>query len=263
MSYTALNETLFSIAREQGIDGESHIISSFRTGLSAGVLQDINEFGADVIPYPNGIQLKVVSSSASDTLLGTGARQVLLHYLNSAYIERSETLNLNGTTPVNTVATDITRIQNMHVLTVGSNGVAVGNISLTNLAGTVTYEYIKLGGNQSLTSHFTIPDNKVGYITSWQATVTKQTVYVRLRVTRDRHDGTLLPGVFIFHDGVTLTDAASGQLRFLAPIKCLPRSDIKVSAFGTGAANGEASATFTLIEVNKSPSNISLVSESD
>ena len=257
------NDMLFSIAREQGIDGESHIISSFRTSLSAGVLQDINEFGADVIPYPNGIQLKIASSSANDTILGTGIRQVMVHYLNSGYIERAEIVNLNGVTPVNTVATDITRIQNMRALTVGSLGVSAGNISLTNLAGTVTYEYIKNGGNQSLTSHFTIPDNKVGYITSWQATVTKQTVYVRLRATRDRHDGDPLPGVFIFHDGVTLTNSASGQLRFLAPIKCLPRTDIKVSAFGTGAANGEASATFTLIEVNKSPSNMSLVSESN
>ena len=261
MSHSLSNETLFAIARQQTIDGESHIISSFRTNLSAGVLQDLNEFGADVIPYPNGLQLSIVSSSANDTLLGTGVRQVMVHYLDSAYLERTETVNLNGITPVNTIATDITRIQNLHALTVGSLGVSAGNISLTNLAGTVTYEYIKIGGNQSLTSHFTIPDNKVGYLTAWQATVTKQTIYVRLRLTRDRHDGDLLPGVFIFHDGVTLTNSASGQIRFLAPIKCLPRTDIKVSAFGTGAANGEASATFTLIEVTKSQSLIDIVGE--
>lgn len=216
--HTISNETLFSIAREQTIDGEAHIVSSFRTNLNAGVLQDINEFGADVIPYPNGQQLRVVSSSVNDTLLGTGVRQVMVHYLNSSYLEKTEIINLNGTTPVSTVATDITRIQNLHTLTVGSLGVAAGNISLTNLAGTITYEYIKVGGNQSLTSHFTIPDNKVGYITSWQATVTKQTIYVRLRITRDRHSGDLLPGVFIFHDGVTLTNSTSGQIRFLAPI---------------------------------------------
>lgn len=261
MAHSLSNETLFSIACEQTIDGESHIVSAFRTGLSAGVLQDLNEFGADVIPYPNGIQLCIVSSSANDTILGTGIRQVMLHYLDSNYLERTETLNLNGVTPVNTVATNITRIQNLHALTVGSLGVAAGNISLTNLAGTTTYEYLKISGNQSLTSHFTIPDNKVGYLTAWQATVTKQTVYVRLRLTRDRHDGDLLPGVFIFHDGVTLTNSASGQIKFLAPIKCLPRTDIKVSAFGTGAANGEASATFTLVEVNKSPSLIDIVGE--
>jgi hypothetical protein len=252
MSNIVLAEELAALGREHDIDATYHVITSFKQNVSTTVLDDLWEVtGVSVIPYPNGIQLAVSSDNANDTALGTGTRTVNFHYLDTNYIEKSEIITLNGLTPVNTVATNIQRILNFHTQTVGSNGVAVGNVSVKNLAGTVTFDMIKAGGNQSLTGHFTIPAGKIGYVTGWQATSTKQALSIRLRATRDRHDGTLLSGVFIFHDAVNLNNSTSGQIRFTSFLKCQPKTDIKLSAIGTGAAGGDCSGSFAVILVNK------------
>lgn len=246
------NEHLKSLVRENTNNEHFHVVSSFKQSISTTVLDDISLIpSTTVIPYPNGIQLAVVSNNVNDTVLGTGIRQVDIHYLDSNYIEQAELVNLNGTTPVNTIATNITRILDFHTQLVGSTGAAVGNISLTNLAGTVIYDYLQAGGNQSLTAHYTIPDGRIGYITGWQATSTKQPISLRLRATRAKHEYMLLPGVFIFHDIVNLNNSTSGQIVFSTPIKCPSRTDIKLSAIGTGAAGSECSASFSILLVNK------------
>lgn len=76
-------------------------------------------------------QRSVGSSSASDSAAGTGARSVRITYFdNTGLGPLSETVVLNGTTPVNTVATNIRFIESLEVITVGSVGTNVGTISL-------------------------------------------------------------------------------------------------------------------------------------
>lgn len=245
-----LNEHLKAQVRDALNMEHYHVISSFKQSISTTVLEDIWLVpGVSVIPYPNGIQIAVSSSNANDIALGTGVRSVNIHYLDINYIEYSEIVILNGTTPVNTVATDIHRILDFHTQTVGSNGVAVGNISLKNLAGTVTYNYIQLGGNQSLTGAFTVPAGMIGYITGWQGSSTKQAISIRLRATRARHSNELLPGIFIFQDVVNVNNSTSGQISFATPLKCLAKTDIKISAIGTGAAGGDCSGSFGILLV--------------
>lgn len=81
-------------------------------------------------------QRSVVSSSVNDTSAGTGARTVRLTYydgnMNGPF---TEDITLNGTTAVNTVATNIRFVEALDVLTVGSNGVNAGNIDLTISTG--------------------------------------------------------------------------------------------------------------------------------
>lgn len=252
MSHSFTNEQLKSLARDFVNNEHFHVVTSFKQSVSTAVLDDISLIpNTTVIPYPNGIQLSVSSSDANDTALGIGVRQIDIHYLDANYLEQSEFVTLNGTTPVNTVATNITRILDFHTQLVGSSGVAIGNMSLTNLAGTVTYDYLQAGGNQSLTAHFTIADNKIGYITGWQASSTKQAVSIRLRATRSKYELNLLPGIFMFQDVLNLNNTTSGFIPFDPPLKCLSRTDIKLSAIGTGAAGSDCSASFGILLVNK------------
>lgn len=67
-----------------------------------------------------GQQMRFVSTSANDTLSGTGVQKMHIHYLDSNYVPHVETVDMNGTTPVNTVATDIFRINSMHAMQVGT-----------------------------------------------------------------------------------------------------------------------------------------------
>lgn len=114
-------------------------------------------------------QRSVVSGSASDTSAGTGARTVKFVYYDSTGAGPfTETVTLNGTTAVNTVATDICFIEEMEVVTVGSGGSNVGIISLKAATGGggATIGSIAVGDNVTYWAHHYVPTSKAAYITS-------------------------------------------------------------------------------------------------
>lgn len=56
-------------------------------------------------------QMEVVSSdNTKDIPTGTGALSVTIYYLDGSYVERSETVTMNGTTPVLTTHNNLYRI---------------------------------------------------------------------------------------------------------------------------------------------------------
>lgn len=131
------------------------------TGAETGVLWSDGAFS---IPPSAGVQMSAVSTSASDSSAGTGIRSIEIHYLDAGLVPQSEAVVLNGTTPVNTTATDIRFIQNVHMATYGSGRVAAGNISLS--ASAVTYGYIPAGANRCASSVKMVPAGKRLLITS-------------------------------------------------------------------------------------------------
>jgi len=81
-------------------------------------------------------QRSMSSSSVNDTSAGTGARTVkITYYDNTGAGPNTETITLNGTTAVNTVASNIRFIEKMEVMTVGSGSVNAGTISLFGSTG--------------------------------------------------------------------------------------------------------------------------------
>lgn len=222
-----------------------------------GVNTDIDDTREDVweaggtyaFPPDGGVQMRVVSSSAADAAAGTGIRTMDIHYLDANGVERTETVTLNGVTPVNTVATNILRIQDFHTKTVGSGGVAAGNISLTDVAGNVTYAYIASKGNRARQAVWTVPAGKRAFITEiWLGGNTDGATsnYIEgfLRATCDVGGTELLPGVFLFKWGMIATnDTVGGVLG--APISLPPLCDVKFSAISrAGTSNVRAVAAF-------------------
>jgi hypothetical protein len=119
-----------------------------------------------------GAQRSIVSSSASDSSAGTGARQVQITYLDAALSSYlTETITLNGTTAVNTVATNICHIQTAEIISVGSGGVPAGTISLktATAGGGTNILTINPGNNQYYGARLFIPVNKLAYITGISA----------------------------------------------------------------------------------------------
>lgn len=113
-------------------------------------------------------QRSIASTSALDTAAGTGARTIKIEYLDQTGAGPfSETLTLNGTTGVNTVATNICFIEQITVLTAGSTGSNAGVITL--------YTAINKGGsaigtitetnNQTFWAHHYIPTGKTCNVT--------------------------------------------------------------------------------------------------
>ena len=87
------------------------------------------------------MQMQVVSSSVNDAAAGSGAQEVDILYLPSAWSDEYswETIVLNGTTSVNTIATDIYRIEDFFV---SKGESADGNITLKDIGAVNTYAQI-------------------------------------------------------------------------------------------------------------------------
>ena len=128
-------------------------------GVSQTALEDITQIpGVTVLPRPGGIQLEIISTSANDDVGGSGVQSVDIHYLDPAGVEQEETCPTNGLVAQLTVKSDFADIQWMHTRAIGTvGGVAAGNISLRGVGGGTVFEYIKAGGNQSLTCRYVVP----------------------------------------------------------------------------------------------------------
>lgn len=189
-----------------------------------------------VFPPAGGIQMEV-AGGANDTATGTGVQQVMIHYLSAPnYVQKFEFVEMNGATPVNTVATDILRVQNMHSSRVGSDGVASSAITLEDTTSAVEYTRIRAGINTSLTGVWTVPGNQILYITEWEtgaiATTANRTTEFFLRATSSFH-GLYLLGIFNVKDIIHL-QSGSIETSFDLPLKIPPRADVKVSVQSSG-----------------------------
>lgn len=186
------NESLVNISRgkiagAKPFAGYGEITTS---GADSGVVWPD---GAYVLPPSTGVQMSIVSSSTDDDMGGVGINSIHIHYLDSALAEQHELVELDGTTPVLTVATDIRMIQEIHVGVVGTSLVAVGTINISN-GGTV-YGQIPVGKNRCASSVRMVPAGKrllvnAFYAGSSSGAAQAKTV-VRISVTKfGQHDYT-------------------------------------------------------------------------
>ncbi len=185
------------------IDGASHCrvtVSLYTSGTANGLLRasqgqglkppstSLTGFGADfnfgdVVSASTAIKLvrrttyteptanaqrSFASSSANDSAAGTGARQLVLTYFDvNGLGPFTETITMNGTTAVNTVATNICFIEKIIVTQVGSTGSNVGIITLyaAVAAGGGAVWTIAATNNQTISAHHYIASGKTANIT--------------------------------------------------------------------------------------------------
>ena len=206
--------------------------------------EDVWEGVATEIPLPNpaGEEMQMVSTDVNDTAAGTGARTMEIMYLDGNGDEQIHEQALNGTTPVDITVVDISFVNFFHTDTVGSNGVAHGDITIfkKNVAATV-YNIVKANENMSTTCKYKVPNGRTLFVTRWYGTQTgRKPTKVRIRSTD--HHGELHPGVFLFKDSMRL-DATAPELVFDPPV-CIPSmSVIKISAWAD-QTGGSVSAGF-------------------
>lgn len=145
-----------------GVPGAS-IFSSYGELTTSGAVTDhmiwpLAGTGDLAVPAEAGVQLTISSSTTNDAAAGTGIQTLKIHYLDGNLNEQSEIIAMNGTTGVTTAATDIRYVNCMHIVTVGSDKAADGNISAVH-SGT-TYGYIASGKRRCSNSFCRIPAGK-------------------------------------------------------------------------------------------------------
>lgn len=151
----------------------------------------------EVLWEPGGIynwlaapaSLEAVSTSASDTSSGTGARTVLVNGLTSTFEPITAFVTMNGLTPV-AIPGSFYRVNSMIVTTAGSAGTNVGSITLRVAGGGTIVRHISVyggvGAGRSQGATYTVPAGNVFVLqfvqTSMHATSTSAAVTVVMRV---------------------------------------------------------------------------------
>ncbi len=119
--------------------------------------------------------MTLVSTSTVDTSAGTGARTVMVTYLDSTGAGPF-TVNfiLNGMLPVTASVSNMCFIEKITVLTSGVGAANAGTLTLK--AGAVTVGTINVGDNQTFWAHHYVPVGKITYVSGFSVGSTSTTV---------------------------------------------------------------------------------------
>lgn len=110
--------------------------------------------------------LDVVSTDANDTSAGTEARTIIIEGLDGSFNEISETVSLNGLTPVTTTNSFI-RVNKAYVDDVGTYGADnKGRIDIDGTTSSTPMANIETARGFTEQTHFTVPAGKTLYINS-------------------------------------------------------------------------------------------------
>ena len=128
----------------------------------------IASFGGTYTPPTSPTTLTLSSSSGNDTSLGgggTGARTILITGIDENRNTQTQTISLQGVTPVVTTTTwlGINRIQ---VISSGSGQVNAGGIGVFAVSGAAVLGYVPAGEGLTQQAIFHVPANHT-FITTW------------------------------------------------------------------------------------------------
>ena len=134
--------------------------ASFVTALGYNADIDATEdvwSGGGLYPWMTGAtSLEILSASAADAAAGTGARSVVIVGLNAAYAVVTQTVTLNGVTPV-AIPTSLFRINNAYIISAGSGQVNAGDITIRDAGAGTTRAVLPLGFGTVRQSQYTVP----------------------------------------------------------------------------------------------------------
>ena len=168
----------FNIAKNKA---SAFAVNKFGYNTSVGnSYEPVTDLGTNVLPT-TAAAVSIVSASANDASAGTGARTVEIQGLDENYNVQTSTVTLNGTTAVTTGSDLFIRIFRMKVLTAGTGETNAGN--LTASIGGSNVAQIAAGNGQTLMAVYTIPAGYRGYLTKFQASLSKnQEAQVQIRI---------------------------------------------------------------------------------
>lgn len=218
-------------------------VTGFGEQNISGTVNNVDIWGGPTIHQPEpdlgGYTLYVVSSNGADTLAGTGAQRVEVHYLDTAGVEKFVDVEMAGVAVVNTGVTDCMFVQNHHAYQVGTNLVSVGNIDCLNGPTGAVVSRIGVAGNQSMSTVRQVPAGKRLVVTGWHADGVASTSKIAiLRIRASENNGVSNPGVYLFKASSRVKDSATGHLpiRFIIPAFAV----IKISAWTDGTVGVSA-----------------------
>jgi hypothetical protein len=161
---------LQSVAYSAFLDSDIRIIqrSGGNTDVdTATAPEDLWGGSGPYLGFPSTAEtVRVVSSSANDTSAGSGARTIRISGLDATGAFQTETVTLNGTTPVTTTNTYL-RVNRAFVVTSGSSNTAFNAGDITISQGVTTtniFAIIDTGYGAARCAVYTVPLNTTGVL---------------------------------------------------------------------------------------------------
>jgi hypothetical protein len=233
-----VRDYLFAVTDGSLVNHSPWVVNGYNGALSAAS-EDMWSVGGVYVFPAAAQQMEIVSSSVNDAAAGTGVRTVNISYLDAAFGEHVITLTMNGTTPVPTGVSDIYRVNYVQACTVGTGGLAAGNIDIRTLTtGTHIYGRIQTGQNIEKDLIYTVPFGKKLFVTnilfSAAGNVANRPVTFTTRTTWDRIFAAAR-NFFLGYTEVTIVDG-SIDLMLEMPTYLPAGTDIKVSAISPDGA---------------------------
>jgi hypothetical protein len=191
--------------------------------------------------------LSIVSTDTDDDgdPVGNGARTIFILGLDGSYTEVSETITMNGTTPVIT-ANSYFRVFRSYVVAVGTSLTNEGTITITNSTAGQTLATIEAGEGQTDLGLYTIPAAKTGYLMEVIPTVTRkkgEAAEFNFFIREENQ---------AFRDRGTYNSSGGGPttaIPLTAPLVLPAKTDVEVRAIAT-AANTRCAIEFTILLVD-------------
>jgi hypothetical protein len=224
-------------------------IEKFGANLNVGAAMTTIWETGDIYTYLT--TASVVSATSTEPSIdradppGNGARTIVIEGLDSDYNTISEILSVGGP-PSNQ---EFLRISRSFVKTAGSIGTNRGIITVK--AGSITVITIGIRGSggkvegfgQSLTSVYTVPAGKTGYLTQWTVGTSVYNAAVQAFISFSTFDD---DSVFRTKDLIFCSDFAIKDYK--VPLLIPEKTDVEVRAY---ASNGTpVSTTYNIILIN-------------
>jgi hypothetical protein len=211
------------------------------TGIQT-TLTDVWDYGATTALYvfpAAAAKMRVVSDNIADDVGQAGATKIKINGLIAGYVDTTEEVTMDGTTPVQTAQSWL-RINKVWV-SAGAN--AVGNIKVYHLTNaTPIYAYISATYTQSRQLIYTVPTGQTLYITSvtvssgvGNTTSSGKYNYVSFTLRATVDPGSRAVSTLFYPEAETGIINAAFYRPFLVPLKIPATADLKMQVQGDTA----------------------------
>lgn len=194
--------------------------------------------GKYVFPTNSGSML-LQSTSTNDKTGSVGVQTLRIGYLDINFVSKTETMSLNGTTPVPTVNKDIYRVNSIRAVTVGASGSAIGTITLSGSTSATIYRAISIGYTRGRGLVYSVPTGSTLYLTDMHlSSVNTQAGHFTRFILRANYDDQINSKINFFQPyGEILLQDQALAVTFTSPIRVPTTCDLVMSIQGDNAGN--------------------------
>lgn len=215
------------------------VVFGHNPDIDAGQSEDIWEQGG-LYPFQSSSQsLEILSSDSNDTSSGSGVQSVIVFGLDGDYIEQSETIEMNGVTPV-PLSKSYLRINSIEARGPNTN---IGAVTLRVAGGGDVQALMAAGDGLSMQAIFTVPAGKTAFFHSREGAILQASSGGSAEIhVKVRNIAANIPWISRSIYGVQ-SDGTSSLIKALPFLRVPEKSDFRVTTVSVSGNNTNLSVT--------------------